>query len=224
MTTSMGYEELVKLRNRAPDGVMREAELAKIPEMFRSSTTTAKKRRLNAVGAAKSAKVDIPETVEIEIPAFAEYDAMPITVKGYKKLNDTLAVAMNANVLDRLIRYIRFMGFDAGKYRPKRESSGNKGIWTLKDGSIKYIVTFPGGGYKVRKADTMDDAISRQAHDQHVADAGGNPCHEVDEDDDDDECSVEPHTCEEPHELADNGPLDASAEGTSGEPGSAERV
>ena len=114
---SIGYTDLVMRRNKLQSESLVQQQAAKVPSMFRS---TFKPIARVAVATRKDAKAH-PDSMEMIIPSFGEYDELAMMVMRPIAEREDLVVEFNPTVIGRVIAYIRDQGFlDAADPLPWR--------------------------------------------------------------------------------------------------------
>ena len=159
LSASIGYQNLVEQRNKRQAEELR----ANVPEIFKD--LAAENFFLQGIKKAeRKARPQTHETLEIEIE---DDEEASWTLELVKPLNarDELAVELDPDVLNKVIKYLRHAGFssdlqDGNKKRKGMSSETPMGIWKRKDtdGSLYFVAKDHNG--KRRNCKTLDDALT----------------------------------------------------------------
>ena len=158
LAASRGYLKLQELRNEMQSVELVSKKTAVLPAMFRAAAPKGSRRV--SVKDARMMK-DTSDTVCVMIPAFLMHDQMCIDVQRPLMGHNALVVRYDPDVIEHIIEFIRYSGFDSDLMRKNPSSGLPKGVYVKKGvhgvNTYEYIIEI-GGTKRRRRAPTLDDA------------------------------------------------------------------
>ena len=161
LVASIGYTQLAQMRNlkQAEDmasGDVCPKEPASLPsgqtnlrQLFSAQLadcTTPIKRPSMTRSRMKEVRQN-KELIEVTIPAFGEFSEMRVSMMRPAHPSEDIVVPLDADVISRIVEFIKFKGFDENLMRARRDPRLPKGVWPRrhKDGTTKYYKKTEGG-------------------------------------------------------------------------------
>ena len=154
LVASIGYTQLAQMRNlkQAEDmasGDVCPKEPAPLPsgqtnlrQLFSAQLadcTTPIKRPSMTRSRMKEVRQN-KELIEVTIPAFGEFSEMRVSMMRPAHPSEDIIVPLDADVISRIVEFIKFKGFDENLMRQKRDPRLPRGVWPRrhKNGTVKY--------------------------------------------------------------------------------------
>ena len=157
LTQSRGYSYLMNQRNIAQSDSLVAGTVSKIPDMFKKAA------KVKAAKPTKESMAEMkacPGALTINVPSFDHYTE-PFVLQVQRPIlgRDELAVVLEVGVLQKVIEYIRFEGFDEAL---KRSPELPAGVYKRARGSAKlpysYVYKSTNGVKSRHCAATVADA------------------------------------------------------------------
>ena len=158
LAASRGYLKLQELRNEMQSEELVSKKTAVIPAMFRAAAPKGSRRV--SVKDARMMKAT-SDTVCVDIPAFLMHDKLRIDVQRPLIGANALVVRYDPDIIEHIIEFIRYSGFDSDLMRKNPSSGLPKGVYAKRGvhGDRTYEYTIEIGGMKRRRrAPTIIDA------------------------------------------------------------------
>ena len=122
LTTSIGYQCLVKQRNDLHEAKQLAAREEAVPGLFKGLAQNVPKMKPKTRAEITAARNN-PLVMELKVPAFAAHEERSISVLSPVSPRDDLCVPLEADVLHHLVSYFADAGFDSTLASPKKRAA-----------------------------------------------------------------------------------------------------